>query len=206
MSKNDKPIYTFSNAKIFILLSGIIITIIFCIIYFIIALSLNRIDYFSFFFNNITNHIFLTILAGFHVGLLGIGMLLIIVAFFNLSPKIKCYKDRFVVSLFLQKKKVIKYSEIKNIDVKIVYSSHEGFLSNKTKKECRVYFTNPVYNFYLSYPIKGYFDNAEYQQSKDKEFLLRRCVTNKHTIEDLISIFKQKYKINKPYLPEEDGI
>jgi hypothetical protein len=203
MSIKEKPLFTFSNSKIYLLFYGIVLTFIYFIIYIIVALMLGKIDYFSFFFNNISNHIILTIFACIHVGLLGLGILLIMIAFFNMSPKINSFKDRFEIILLLHKKKIIPFNLIKNIDTKLVYSTNEGFWSKKVKKECRLFFNNPIYNFYLSYLIEGYYDNMEIDSGKDKDFLLRKCFTSKDLIMSLLNILQKNYNINKPFLPKE---
>jgi len=202
MKNNEKPLFIFNNSQILVLLYGIIFTLLFCGIYFAIAVIHGKIDYFSFFFNNINNNIFLTFLAILHVSLLGIGMVLILIAFFNLSPKIACYNKKFKIFLFLQKEKVIDFDEIKNIEVKLFYNINEGFFSNNNIKECRIYFNNPIYNFYLSYPISGYFDNIQIDKNKNNEFLLRRALTDRKSIESVLKILDEKHGVIKPYLPE----
>jgi hypothetical protein len=116
------------------------------------------------------------------------------------------YDGRFEIFLFLQKKQIVEYSQIKNIEVKIFHSSNENIILNKFKKECRVFFNNPIYNFYLAYPVKGYFDQSVINIKKDRDLMLRRCITNRKNIEVLLDIFNKDFSIAKQYLPEETKI
>jgi hypothetical protein len=202
MAKSKKPLLIIPSNKIIFIFYGICIITLFFIVYLIIAFKTGKIDYFSMFFNNISNHIIFTILTFIHVGFLGVGILTIIFAFFNLSPKINAYEDRFEIRLFLQNKKIVEFKKLKNVDIKVFYTSNENAFLNKFKKECRVFFNNPVYNFYLAYPVNGYFDNIEIN-IKNKDSLLRRCITSRKNIDLILNHLNKDYSIVKQYLPEE---
>jgi hypothetical protein len=202
MNKKEKPLLIFPSGKVQYIFYGIFIIFVFIIIYLIAALKVGKYDYFSLFFNNISNHIFLTVLSFIHVGFLGSGILIIIFAYFNLTPRITAFNDRFEIKIFLQKKIIVPYNIIKNTGIKICFSNNSSFF-NKFTKECRVYFNNPVYYFYFSYPVSGYFDNVEMSLKKDDLMLLRRCLTNKEKIDILFKKLKKEFSINTQFLPEE---
>jgi hypothetical protein len=182
---------------------GIGLVVVFSLIFNSTAFYMKRIDFYSLFFNNILGHIPLTVLAGLHVGLLGIGILIIIVSFIYMTPEIRCYKDRFEISFFLQKKKIIMFSEIASITAKIYYLNYENLIRKYPKKECRVFFNNPVHDIFLCYPVKGYFDDIEIYQKKRREDLSRRCNVRRELIAELLTDLKNNYEINVPFLPEQ---
>ncbi|MCK4795778.1 MAG: hypothetical protein KAT05_00275 [Spirochaetes bacterium] len=203
MKKEIKPQYLFYKSQLKPLLLGAGMIVLFFIIFFIIAVKTLRLDFYSFFFHSISKHIFLTIISSFHVGMLGIGILIIIIAFFNITPKIICYKDRFEIMMFLQKKKIINYNEINNISVRFFNLNYEDFFKRYPKKECRVFFNNPIHGFYLYYPVKGYFDNIEIFLKREKEDMSRRCLANRDSINELLHELALSYSIKIPYLPEQ---
>lgn len=205
MKKRETPEFIFSNSKNFLLYAGGFIIFIFFIIYFIVALKTGKIDYFSFFFNNIIYHLFYAILAGFHVSVLGFGILIVLIAFFQTSLKIRSFDDRFEINLFLQKKKIVYFRDIKKIEVKIfLYEDKNPFKNKSNLKEARVLFANPVYNFFLTYKVKGYFDNLYDNFGEEKsEFFSRNCEAKR---EEILKIFEKLNKFHRTanvYLPEE---
>ena len=204
MSKKSRSLMMLPSDKILFIFYGICIIITFFIIYLIVAINLGRPDYFSLFFNNIKNHPLLTILTFMHVGFFGLGVLTIIFAFFNITPKITMYEDRFEIKLFLQKIKIVKFSEIKNVEVKFFQSSNENKFLNRFKKECRMFINNPVYNFYIAYPISGYYDNMEIMLKTDRETLLRRCITKRKNVEFILDKLNRDYGFQRQFLPEEN--
>ena len=117
--------------------------------------------------------------------------------------KVHSYSDRFEVSMFLQKKKIIENNNINSITTKIFYLNYDNLFQKYHKKECRVYFNNPIQTFYLCYPVNGYFDDIEITLSKKKEDLSTRCIADKESVVSLVKIFKKTYSLNIPFLPEE---
>ena len=105
--------------------------------------------------------------------------------------------------MFLQKNKIIENKKISSITTKIFYLNYDNLFKKYNKKECRVYFNNPLHTFYLCYPVNGYFDDVEITLSKKKEDLSTRCVAEKESIDILLKKFKKEYNLNIPYLPEE---
>jgi len=60
---------------------------------------------------------------------------------------------------------------------------------------------NKIHDFYLSYPVCGYFDDIELFLKDDKEDPTRRCICRREVIVDLLNRIKSENKINIPYLP-----
>jgi hypothetical protein len=203
MKKKEQPIFVLCRTNEILMSVGLGLIITFFIIFIILAVLLKRVDVYSFLFHNILNHLFLTVLGGFHVGLLGFGILIEIIAFFNMTPEIRCYSDRFDLSLFLQKKKVIPFNEISKVAAKVYYLNYEDLIKGYPKKECRVFFYNKIHDFYISYPVNGYFDDIELFLKDDKEDLSKRCVCRKELAVNLLSRIKKYNALNMPFLPEE---
>ena len=203
-TKNSKkPDYVFYSPQIITLLIGINLIFIFFVIYLIIAIMTNHLDFYSFFFHNISKNVFKTILTGFHASMLGGGILLILIAFFNMTPKVYCYKDKFIISMYLQKKSVVPYEILKKCDVKIYYLNYENLFKKYPKKECRVIFNNPIYSFYLSYPVEGYFDDIEIFFKDSENNMTERCVCKRKHIHAILNQIKTKSDLNIPFLPDE---
>ncbi|OHD19578.1 MAG: hypothetical protein A2086_15155 [Spirochaetes bacterium GWD1_27_9] len=200
--KKQKPEFVFANSKNLIFIYGTIAILIFFVIYIIVAIQIKKFDYFSLFFNKLTTNILFTFLSFIHVTILCFGIILILIAFFNLNPKISFYPDRFEVESFLQNKKIINFKNIKNISSKncIITS---GFFKTSKKKEFRIFFNNSVYNFYLSYPVECYFDEFEEVKNDEKGFLLRDYYASKETIEIILQKLQKDNSMNKIFLPAE---
>lgn len=204
MKKQNKPEFIFNNSKGFLLYIGLSIILIFFLIYIFVAIKTQKLDYFSFFFNNIIDHIFFTILTGFHVAVLGIGLLIILIVFFQTSIQIYCFNNRFEIHLFLQKKKTIYFNEIKDLNINSYQCNNKSFFTSSSHKECRIFFINPIYNFCLSYKIEGYFDNLLLDNKEEKrEFLLRKCYAHKNEILSILNNLNKYYKTKNIYLPNE---
>ena len=203
INNKQKPLFVFRRTHIVIFFIGVGLIFLFFGIFLIFAIKNWHLNYYSFLFRNLKKHIFLTILSSFHVGILASGILLILIAFFNMPLEVHCYNDRFEISMFLQKKKIIENKKISNITTKFFYLNYDNLFKKYYKKECRVYFNNPIHTFYLCYPVNGYFDDIEITLSKKKEDLSTRCVADKESIDKLLRKFKKDYYLNIPYLPEE---
>ncbi len=203
--KKDKPIFIFHRTQLATFFIGVCLIIIFFGIYLFIAIKTWQLNFYSFLFRNLKSHVFLTILSGFHVGILASGILLILIAFFNMTLKAYCYNDRFVISMFLQKKKIIEFNKISKITVKIYYLNYENLFKKYNKKECRVFFNNPANIFYLAYPVNSYFDDIEINLNKKKEDLSARCIADRESILTILQNLKKSHSLNIPYLPEESG-
>lgn len=199
--KKEKPLLKFKRKLDWIYILGIFFVVLFIVIYFIIVIVTAKVNFYSFFFHNISEHLLLMVLSLFHVSLLAIGMILMIFSFFNMPIALYCYSDRFVVSLFLQKKKEILYKDISDISVVICVSSFK-----KDNKECRVIFNNKIYSFYLAYPVSGYFDEVVICHKKDKSDLLRRVHAKKKDVDLILSLLKKYYSKKIPYLPDEEAL
>lgn len=203
--EKEKPIFIFKRAHLSILLLGVLLNALFFIIYIIITIKTGEINFYSFFYHNIKHHVFLNILSGFHVSLLGFGILIILIAFFNMTLYVKCYKDKFIISMYLQKKLILEYSKIDRISVKLFYLNYDNLFQKYEKKECRVFIHNSKHIFYFCFPIKGYFDEMEINLKKNKENMDERCIADRESILKILQLLKKDYKLNMPYLPEEDG-
>jgi uncharacterized integral membrane protein len=199
----NRPLFVFHRAHIKIFIIGVALIFIFFAIFLIIAIKNWQLNYSSFFFRNLKKHIFITILSGFHVGILASGILLILISFFKMPLEVYSYNDRFKISMFLQKKKIIENNKISSITTKIFYLDNDNLFQKFYKKECRVYFNNPIHNFYLCYPVYGYFDDVEITLNKKKEDLSTRCIADKESVISLVKIFKKNYSLNIPFLPEQ---
>lgn len=202
-NKKDIPIFIFHRTQLATFFIGVGLIIIFFGIFLYIAIKNWQLNFYSFLFRNLKNHVFLTILSGFHVGILGSGILLILIAFFNMTLKAYCYNDRFVISMFLQKKKIIEFNKIDKIIVKTYYLNYENLFKKYNKKECRVFFNNPAHAFYLAYPVNSYFDDIEINLNIKKEDLSARCIADRESILTILKNLKKINSINIPYLPEE---
>jgi len=195
------PKYNLYNIRYLLYYYGLGIIGIFVVIFFISAIIKGEPGYLNFFFNNIKNNIFWTVITGFHVSMLGFGILLILISVFNMSPMIKCFNDRFEILNVFQKAKTVYYKDIKSVNVKVFYIKNKNILRNN-EKECRVFFINNTYNFYLAYPVKGYFDDVEINL-EDNILFSRKTAADKWIIDDLLSEIKNVNKIKIPPLPEE---
>ena len=122
----NKPFFIFHRTHKIILFIGIGLIIFFFGIFLIFAIKNWQLNYYSFLFRNLKKHLFLTILSGFHVGMLASGILLILIAFFNMPLEVYCYHDRFEISMFLQKKIIIENSKISNITTKVFYLNYDN--------------------------------------------------------------------------------
>ena len=203
IDKREKPHFVFKRVNMLSYLAGVSLILLFFVIYFIIAIYTWQLNFYSFFFHSIKAHLPLIILSGFHVGLLAIGILSVIWSVFNMTLEVCCFNDRFEISLFLQKKIVIKYNEISRISTKIFYLNYENLFKSYSKKECRVLVDNPIHTFYFSYPVFGYYDEAEIRLNKSNEDMSARCSAKKGSVLKLLIELKLLYSINIPYLPEE---
>jgi hypothetical protein len=203
MKQKEKPLYVICRSNEILMSIGLGLIITFFIIFTIIAITLQRVDFYSFLFHNIIRNIFLTVLCGFHVSLLGFGILIVLIAFINMPPEIHCYSDKFDILLFLQKKKRIPYDQIDKITSKVYYLNCDNLIVGYPKKECRVFFYNKIHDFYISYPVRGYYDDIELCLKDEKEDLSRRCVSKKKQIANLLLQIKRFKPINMPYLPDE---
>jgi hypothetical protein len=201
--EKEKPFLTFKRAHLSTLLAGVLLNAVFFIIYIIISIKTGEVNFYSFFYHNMKNHVFLTILSGFHVSLLGFGILIILISFFNITLYVKCYNNRFIVSMYLQKSLTIEFSKIDRISVKLFYLNYENLFQKYEKKECRVFIHNAEHIFYFSYPVKGYFDDMEINLKKNKENMDERCVADRESIIKILQLLKNKFNLIIPYLPEE---
>ena len=190
--------YIFRNSQSVLWVNGLILIIIFLVIYLICALYKRQLDYISFFFNNMINNLPLTIATGFHVSLLAFGILLLIVAFFSSSPTIILYDDRFEILFFLHPKRIVPLKDITSIKSRIY-----TIISNKKYiKECRIFFYNQEYNFSLSYPVTGYFDDTIIENNQIRqEMQMRNYKADKDNTIALVKKLKKDYQIKIPFLP-----
>lgn len=190
--------YIFYNFATILFYIGIFLVILFILIFLIIAIIKGRFDYISFFFHNFKKNIILSILTSLHVFILASGILLIFISFFKMTPIVLVYKDRFEIFEFLQKTKVINFETIKSVNVTITLLRKN--LLNKSKKECQILINNPTFNFYLCYPVDGYFDNLIIEK-EDDNFTLRKCFTTKDIIKEILNDIYHKTNIKPPFLP-----
>jgi hypothetical protein len=205
--KNEykKPLFTFKRSYYGVLAAGIILVFIFFIIYILLAIKTKQVSFYSLLYHNLKNYLFLTILSGFYVGVLGFGILFILIAFFNLTLKIKTFADRFLISVYLQKKKTLPFSKIDRVSVKIFYLNYDNLFKKYEKKECRVFIHNSIHSFYFCYPVEGYFDDVEINLKKAKENMDERCCADKASVTEILKILKKNYNITIPYLPKESN-
>ncbi len=203
MKKKVLPRYVFFSPQMITLSIGIFLITLFFVIFIILSVFFKRVDFYTLFYRNISNNIFLTILSGFHVSTLASGILIIIIAFFNITPNIYFYDNRFIISMYLQKNIVINLDKIEKCYAKIFYRTEENLFRKYPKKECRVYFENPYYSFYLAYPVEGYFDDIEIFLKDDKKDLTMRGLADKKEITDIFKYIKTLNSINFPYLPDQ---
>lgn len=206
MKKREKPEYTFSNSKSFLFYVGIFFVLIFFVIYLIIAIQTKKIDYISFFFNNIVHNLFYAILTSIHVSFLGIGILIMLTIFLQTNLTVKSYSDRFEIILFLQPKRVVYYNKIKSVSMEIFFYNEYSVLKDKSYKEARFTFNNPTFNFSLFYKVKGYFDNATtHDKERNPTFYIRKCDATKSEIESILTKLKRYCDVSNFYLPEEES-
>jgi hypothetical protein len=201
--KKEKPLFVFYSQQITVLIIGTVLIINFFVVYFISAYFTKQIDFLSYLYHNISKNILIMIPTGLLVGMLGVGILLCISAFFNMSPVVFCYKDRFVIYMYLQKKRVIYFDKIDKITQRVYYNNYENLFKKYPKKECRVTFLNQVYDFYMSYPVEGYFDDIEIFLTNKMDDSSRRCVADYKSIHEIFTRIKLYNPINLPYLPKE---
>lgn len=204
-NKKNKPLFIFQRTQLPTFFVGVGLIVIFFGIYLFIAIKNWQLNFYSFLFRNLKSHIFLTILSGCHVGVLGTGILLTLIAFFNMTLKVRCYNDRFVISMFLQKEIIIEFDKISKITVKVYYLNYENLFKKYNKKECRVFFNNPGHAVYLAYPVNSYFDDIEINLSKKKEDLSARCLADRESILTILNHLKKSHALNIPFLPEESN-
>jgi|GEM_PF-1298831 len=203
-SMDNKPKYKFYSKQIITLITGMVLIALFILIFIIFAIINKRLDFYSFFYHNIKGNILEVILSGVHVAMLGFGIFLIFNAFFNMTPSIYCYDDRFVISMLLQKKFIIYFDNINKSEVKIYYNNYENLFEKYPRKECRVFFINPVFNFYLSYPVEGYFDDIEIFLKKQVNDVSNRCMADRESIKNILKIIRNNNdNISIPFLPNE---
>ena len=204
MFNRKKPVIVFKRVYFKTMLAGILLNALFFLIYIFIAVKTGEINFYSFFYHNIKGHIFLTILSGFHVSLLGFGILIIFIAFFNMTLKVKCFSDKFIVSVYLQKSENIEYSKIDKISIKLFYLNYEKLFQKYEKKECRVFVHNSKHIFYFAYPVKGYFDDIEINLNKKKENMDERCIASRDSIIKVLQMLKSlNSDLLIPFLPNE---
>ncbi len=193
-----KASYVFRNSKSVLWINGVFLIIVFSVIYLICVYYTKNLNYISFFFNNILDNLPLAIATGFHVSLLAFGILLLIVAFFASSPTISLYDDRFEISFFLHSKRIVPLKEITSIKSKI----YTIVSKRKYTKECRIFFYNQEYNFSLSYPVNGYFDDTIIENNQIRqEMQMRNYRADKNKTIALVKKLKQDYKMKTPFLP-----
>jgi len=196
--EKEIPFLSFKRKETKLYLTGLLITVVFALIYFITAVITKQPNFYSFFFQNIKKHFILMSLSIIHVGLLASGILIMIYAFYKMTLNLKCYNSEFAASIFLQDDKIIKYTDIKEIKTIVCF-----FNCNNQNKECRVVFDNPVYTFYMAYPVEGYFDDIEIFCKKEESDPTKRVTASRDEIASLLKYLKLHYKKQMPYLPEE---
>jgi len=199
--KKEKPLLHLKRMHANLYFLGILLIIVFTIIYIIIAFKTKEINFFSFFFHSIFQHKLLMILSGLLVSLPAFGILIMIYAFFKMTLDVKFYKDGFALSIFLQNAEFIKYSELTDIKSKVCLLNHK----NK-KKECRVLFHNDKYSFFIAYPVTGYFDDIEMCSKRDSNDPSKRAIASREDILKIFKIIKSYNSIQMPYMPEENII
>ncbi len=160
-----------------------------------------QVDFFSFLFHNIGKNILVMTASGLLVSLLAVGILLCLTAFFNMSPIVFCYENRFLVYMYLQKKHVIPYEKIDKINIQVFYHSYENLFKRYPRKECRVTFLNQDYDFYMSYPVEGYFDDIEISTKNKKDDSSQRCAAGYNAVYDVLNRVRQAKSFNIPFLP-----
>jgi len=191
--------YIFRNSKSVLWINGLILIIIFFVIYLICVIYKRELDYISFFFNNMINNIPLAIATGFHVSLLAFGILFLIIAFFFSSPTISLHDDRFEIVFFLHPKRIVPLKDITSIKSRIYTVVSK---KNSIKKECRIFFYNQEYNFSLSYPVTGYFDDTIIENNQIRQDMqMRNYKADKNKTIDLVKKLKKDYKMKIPFLP-----
>lgn len=200
--KKESPFLVIKRTYKFIYFTGVFLIAAFTLIFFIAAIIMGQLNFYSMFFHNIHNHIFLTVLAGLHVAMLCVGILFIIFAFYNMTLELKFYKDNMSVSLFLQKAKFIKYSDIRDVNVRVCFFRHDKHL-NKNKKECRVTFNNNIHTFYISYNVVGYYDDIEMYCKRNRDDISKRAIASQDSALKLLHHLRKNYKMAVPYLPSQ---
>lgn len=197
MSRTKRQVFTICKRGRISLLLGVMSILLFIIIYILLVFKTKETYFYSFFFNNITNNILLMGLAIMHVSLLGVGILLLIIAFFIKSHLIKIYPDRFELSDFLSIKKIIYFKEIKKITQQIILLQKFDMFTYSSQKLTLIFFDNPTYSFYLSYSTNEYSDNikvirkTEINNNNEKNFLNRNCKVEKHIIKNILKLISK---------------
>ncbi len=197
--KKEEPLLHLKRMHTNLYFLGILLIIVFTLIYIIIAFKTKEINFFSFFFHRILKFKLLMILSGMLVSLPAFSILIMIYAFFKMTLDVKFYKEGFTLSIFLQKAIEIKYSEITDIKAKACLLNH-----NNNKKECRVLFHNNIYSFFIAYPVKGYFDDIEMCSKRDSNDPSKRAMASRADILNIVKIVRSINSIQMPYLPDEN--
>ena len=179
---------------------GLSMIALFVLIYIVAAVHGGGVGYAGFFYNNISDNIGLTVMTALHTALLGFGILFLLIASYNISPKVKCYQDRLVVSHIFHNGHIIPYSEITAVEVKVVVL-HRKRPWKKDEKEVRVTLKNPIYSFHFAYRTDGYFDDID--QDRNNSANLRKIYVSRETLINIIEQIQKTNHIRMPYLPEE---
>lgn len=202
--KKDKPVYVLYNKKMIVFFSlGLAMIILFILIYFANASIVKSPNYASYFRNNILSNIGPTVLTGFHVAILALGMLFMLMASYNVCPIIKCYGDRFEVKHLFHNSNIIPYGEIDSIDTKVVFIKTKNILK-KNEKEVHVEFRNKIYGFSFAYKAYGYFDDITINLAHNK-LSTRKIFIKKAVLTDIIQQIRQTNKMAMPFLPDENS-
>ncbi|HOJ63522.1 MAG TPA: hypothetical protein PLE45_03775 [Spirochaetota bacterium] len=191
--------YIFYSNETILFYIGISFISIFIIVFFVVAAIKGKLDYISFFFHNLKHNIFLSFLTGLHVFILASGILLIFISFFRMSPIVLVYDDRFEIFEFLQRRKIIRYENIKSVKVSINYV--KATLFEKERKECRIFINNPDFVFYFCYDVDGYFDDIIIEEKENYNILLRKCKTSKENVKEILKEVVKHSNIKFPFLP-----
>lgn len=191
-------LYNIKSSVFFIL--GLSMIALFVLIYIVAAVHGGGAGYAGFFYNNISENIGLTVMTALHTALLGFGILFLLIASYNISPKVKCYQDRLVVSHIFHNGHDIPYSEITAVEVKVVVL-HRKRPWKKDEKEVRVTLKNPIYSFHFAYRTDGYFDDIENDRSNSEN--LRKIYVTREMMINIIEHIQKVNHLKMPYLPDE---
>ena len=191
-------IYNIKSSVFFIL--GLSMIVLFSVIYIIAAVHGGGAGYAGFFYNNISDNIGLTVLMALHTALLGFGILFMLAASYNISPKVKCYKDNLVVSHLFHNGHIIPYSEITAVECKVAVL-HRKRPWKKDEKEVHVTLKNPIYSFHFAYRTDGYFDDIE--NDRTDSAALRKIYVERDILIQIIENIQKINHIRMPYLPDE---
>lgn len=203
--KKGKYQYLFFKSYNILLYTGIAMIGLFFLIFIISAAVTGHLNYFSYFFHSIKKMLPLMIAGGFHVALLALGLVSIFLALSIVKKQVYCYEDRFVISQLMQKRVVIPFEDIKGITIRFSYVHNSGEnLENYREKECRIYFNNPIYNFYLPYLVSGYYDELDIINQNGETIMPFSGYVKKSEIEGVFGLIKGCNKgLPLPHLPAE---